>query len=147
MCPHFKLDPRLRHTSNTNVIPLVVFGSPCCEILATGLTWQYQCQMLQQSGRFRAFDGSRATWQTNSKNTWTTGCFCTFTNSYHQTICAMESHSLALATFKIWSFVYIVPLKTLHRLCVYGCASACALKQKFAQCKIFLDGTLMWTLP
>jgi len=24
--------------------PPVVFGPSCCEILATGLTWQYQCQ-------------------------------------------------------------------------------------------------------
>ena len=30
-------------------------------------------------------------------------------------------------------------------LCVYGCATACELKQKFALCKLFLEGTLMWT--
>ena len=41
------LEPWLLHTSNIvfkNVATLVVLGHPCCEILATGLTWQYQCQ-------------------------------------------------------------------------------------------------------
>ena len=69
------------------------------------------------------------------------------TAQYHQTACAVKSHSRALATFKIWYCAYSISLKTLHWLCVYGGAIPCALKQKFAQCKIFLEGTLMWTLP
>jgi len=41
ICVHNSyLAPRLLHTSNIafqNVCPLVVFGPPCCQILATGL--------------------------------------------------------------------------------------------------------------
>jgi len=32
-------------------------------------------------------------------------------------------------------------------VCLHGCAIACALKQTFAQFKIFLEGTLAQSLP
>ena len=37
------------------------------------------------------------------------------------------------------------PVETFHWLCAYnlhGCEIACALKQTFAQCKMFVQGTL-----
>jgi len=36
-----------------------------------------------------------------------------------------------------------LPLETLQVVCPNGCASAYGLKQAFAQCKIFLEGTLL----
>jgi len=38
----------------------------CYRPRATLIRHWYQCQMLQQSGRFRAFDGWRTNWQTNN---------------------------------------------------------------------------------
>ena len=44
---------------------------------------------------------------------------CT-TAQYQQTVCAVKSHSGALATFKMRYCVYIAPLKTLHWLCAWA---------------------------
>ena len=37
------------------------------------------------------------------------------------------------------------PFETFHWSCLHGCEIACALKQTIAQCKSFLQGTLLVT--
>ena len=72
----------------------------------------------------------------------------------HQPICTVLSHFHALPTFQIygiytWQSPFNVRNDSLF-VCLHGCADACAscaTKQTFAQCRIFLEGTLQPTLP
>jgi len=63
----------------------------------------------------------------------------------HQSICAVKSHSCALATFLIWYRIYIAqPWNVSLIVCLHGCEIACALKQTFAKYIIFLQGHCWW---
>ena len=71
---------------------------------------------------------------------------------YHQNCCAVKSHIRTLATFKIWCRMYSIshsPCKARVAslaVCLHSCTIACALKQIFAQCDIFLEGKLLLTI-
>jgi len=65
---------------------------------------------------------------------------------YYQTICAVKLHSRALATFQTQYRTGCMSHASFNAsvvACLHGCAIACAVKQTFAQCKIFLEGALV----
>jgi len=68
---------------------------------------------------------------------------------HHQTLCAVKSHSRALVTYYRFNIVSILygPCDASLFVCLRGCAIACALKQTFALCEIFLEGTLLIRSP